>query len=155
MFKSSSGNKIFGLCFKFFSYFQNIDNLSQTWECYKEISLRETYFGRRMFLRREKLTLISRVRTFFWPKTGWKRASSYFFHRLARIPGTPYTLAAGFAFGAAASFTPFIGLHFILGGVLAWIIRANFLSSAIGTAVGNPWTFPFIWVGIYEFGKFC
>ena len=106
-----------------------------------------------MFLRREKLTLFSKVRTFFWPKTGWKRASSYFFHRLARIPGTPYTLAAGFACGAAVSFTPFIGLHFILGGLFAWILRANFLSSAIGTAVGNPWTFPFIWVGIYEIGK--
>ena len=107
-----------------------------------------------MFLRREKLSLISRVRTFFWPKSGWKRASSYFFHRLIRIPGTPYSLAAGFACGAAVSFTPFIGLHFILGGVLAWVIRANLLSSAIGTAVGNPWTFPFIWFGIYEFGKF-
>jgi uncharacterized protein len=106
-----------------------------------------------MFLRRNKLSVWSKVRDFFWPKLGWRRSFAYIFHRLARIPGTPYTLAAGFACGAAISFTPFVGLHFILGGILAWIIRANILSSAIGTAVGNPWTFPFIWVGIYEIGK--
>jgi uncharacterized protein (DUF2062 family) len=107
-----------------------------------------------MFLRRNKLTVTSKIRDFFWPKSGWRRSYAYIFYRLARIAGTPYTLAAGFACGAAISFTPFIGLHFILGGILAWVIRANILSSAIGTAIGNPWTFPFIWVGIYEVGKF-
>ncbi len=37
--------------------------------------------------------------------------------------------------------------------VLAWGIRANLISSAIGTVVGNPWTFPFIWVWVYELGR--
>ena len=27
-------------------------------------------------------------------------------------------------------------------------------TSAIGTAVGNPWTFPFIWAAIYRTGAF-
>ena len=31
-------------------------------------------------------------------------------------------------------------------------MRANIIASAIGTAVGNPWTFPFIWVWIYKLG---
>ena len=44
-------------------------------------------------------------------------------------------------------FTPLIGFHFILAAVLAWVLRGNIIASAIGTAVGNPWTFPFIWFG--------
>lgn len=84
---------------------------------------------------------------------GWRRTVDYLKHRVGRIPGTPYQIAAGFACGAAISFTPFVGLHFILGGTWAWLIRANILSSVIGTAVGNPWTFPFIWVWIYQCGQ--
>ncbi|PPR66964.1 MAG: hypothetical protein CFH02_01559, partial [Alphaproteobacteria bacterium MarineAlpha3_Bin1] len=36
---------------------------------------------------------------------------------------------------------------------LAWIIRTNILAAAIGTAVGNPWTFPFIWTWLYQSGS--
>lgn len=93
-----------------------------------------------------------RLRNFFWPRSGWRRSTQYIVHRLSRLPGTPYSLAAGFACGAAASFTPFVGLHIVLAAFLAWIIRANLLASLIGTAVGNPWTFPFIWVWIYKLG---
>jgi len=107
---------------------------------------------RAMFLRRDKISIFGRVRDFFWPRAGWHRSSRYLFHRLARISGTPYALAGGFACGAAVSFTPFVGLHFILAAIMALMIRANVLSSAIGTAIGNPWTFPFIWVWVYELG---
>ncbi|MBF0248138.1 MAG: DUF2062 domain-containing protein [Alphaproteobacteria bacterium] len=75
------------------------------------------------------------------------------FHRVARIPGSAYSLAAGFACGAAISFTPFIGLHFVLSALLAHILRANIVASAIGTVVGNPWTFPFIWMGVFRLGS--
>lgn len=105
-----------------------------------------------MFQRRHKATLLDKIIGFFWPKAGWKRSTKYIGHRVARIPGSPYSIAAGFACGAAVSFTPFVGLHFIFGGLLAWIVRGNILASAIGTAVGNPWTFPFIWLGIYKLG---
>ena len=50
------------------------------------------------------------------------------------------------------SFTPFVGLHFVLSAILAWSIRANIIASVIGTAVGNPWTFPFIWTWLYQTG---
>ncbi|MEQ9448058.1 MAG: DUF2062 domain-containing protein, partial [Rhodospirillaceae bacterium] len=33
------------------------------------------------------------------------------------------------------------------------LLRGSIIASAIGTVVGNPWTFPFIWVGTYEVGK--
>jgi len=106
-----------------------------------------------MFDRRSKPTPARRVLNFLWPSIGWRRASSYMLHRLARLPGSAYSIAAGFACGAAVSFSPFVGLHFILGGLWAWMIRANIVASAIGTAIGNPWTFPFIWVWIFEVGS--
>lgn len=73
-------------------------------------------------------------------------------HRLARIPGTPYAIAAGFACGAAVSFTPFLGFHFLLAALLAWIIGANIFTSAMGTIIGNPWTFPAILPATYYVG---
>ena len=105
-----------------------------------------------MFQRRSKPNLVVRLREFFWPSSGWHRSTRYVFHRVARIPGSSYSIAAGFACGAAISMTPFVGLHFVLSAILAYIIRANILASAIGTAIGNPWTFPFIWVWIYNVG---
>lgn len=105
-----------------------------------------------MFQRRRKLNSVEKVREFFWPSAGWHRSTRYVFHRVARIPGSSYSLAAGFACGAAISMTPFVGLHFIISAMVAYAMRANVLASAIGTAVGNPWTFPFIWVWIYNLG---
>lgn len=73
-------------------------------------------------------------------------------HRVARLPGPPHSIAAGFACGAAISFMPLVGLHFALGALWAWLVRGNIVASMIGTAVGNPWTFPFIWVASYKVG---
>jgi len=106
-----------------------------------------------MFNRRNKLSFGSKISGFIWPAAGFRRAGRYLLHRLSRLPGTPYALAGGFACGAAASFTPFVGLHFILAALIAWITRANILASAIGTAVGNPWTLPFIWIWIHSLGN--
>lgn len=106
-----------------------------------------------MFERRKKLSFGAKIFTFFWPSAGFRRAGQYMVHRLSRLPGSPYALACGFACGAAASFTPLVGLHFILAALLAWLLRADLLASAIGTAVGNPWTFPFIWVWLYSLGN--
>ncbi len=99
------------------------------------------------------MSVPDRLREFLWPRTGWERSAKYVFHRVARLPGTPHAIAGGFACGAAISFTPFVGLHIVLAALLAWSIRANIISSAIGTVVGNPWTFPFIWVWVYELGN--
>jgi uncharacterized protein (DUF2062 family) len=73
-------------------------------------------------------------------------------HRLARMNVSPHTLAIGFAAGAFASFTPFIGLHFILAALTALVVRGNLIASAVGTVVGNPITFPFIWIASYNLG---
>ena len=106
-----------------------------------------------MFGRRNPLPVHHRVWSVVWPKAGWRRASRYMAHRVRRLPGTPYRIAAGVASGAAVSFTPFIGLHFVAAALLALLLRGNVVASAIGTAAGNPWTFPFIWTWIYTLGQ--
>ncbi len=106
-----------------------------------------------MFQRRRKLQPHHRLRNLIWPTTGFRRSFSYLWHRVARLPATPHEIAGGFAFGAAISFTPFVGGHLVLAALMSWVSRSNIIAAAIGTAVGNPWTFPFIWAWIYTLGS--
>lgn len=105
-----------------------------------------------MFKRREKQKWTTKIRNFLWPKLGVFRLMQYNSLRVGRIADTPYRIAAGLACGVFVSFTPFIGFHVILAIVIAYIIRANMFASVVGTIVGNPWTFPFIWAVIYNVG---
>ena len=56
--------------------------------------------------------------------------------------------------GIGVAFTPFVGLHIVLACAIAWSFGGNLIAGAIGTAVGNPVTYPFIWAGTYEVGQF-
>jgi len=105
-----------------------------------------------MFRRRQPLSALKQLRAVIWPERGFRRLLSYIFQRIIRLPGTPASIASGFASGIAASFTPFLGLHFILAGALAMLFRGNVLASVIGTFFGNPWTFILIWLADYEVG---
>jgi uncharacterized protein (DUF2062 family) len=105
-----------------------------------------------MFRRRKPLSVLKQLRAVIWPERGFRRLFSYLVQRIIRLPGTPASIASGFASGVAASFTPFLGLHFILAGALALLLRGNVLASAIGTFFGNPWTFILIWLADYEVG---
>jgi uncharacterized protein (DUF2062 family) len=83
---------------------------------------------------------------------GLSRAWRYTMRRMARIRVSPHKLAIGFAAGVFAAFTPFIGFHFALGALIALVVRGNVIASAIGTFVGNPITFPFMWIASYNLG---
>jgi len=82
-----------------------------------------------------------------------KRASLFYFLKLIRVKDSKDTLAIGFACGSMVSFSPFIGFHFFLAIIFAYILRGNIVASLIGTFVGNPFTFPFIWIFIYKIGN--
>lgn len=82
------------------------------------------------------------------------RYSRYMLLKLDKIKATPYAVAAGFACGVAISFTPFVGFHMVLAALTAVIIRSSILASALGTLMGNPWTFPIIWPTILFTGRF-
>ena len=105
-----------------------------------------------MFRRRTPLTRLRQIRSFVWPERGFRRLFSYLFQRVVRLHDTSGSLAIGVASGVAASFLPFIGLHFLIAALLALLFRGNVLASAIGTLFGNPWTFLFIWVADYRLG---
>jgi len=106
-----------------------------------------------LFARRDKLSFSQRLKTWMWPQRGWRRSCSYVWRRVWRLDGTPHTIALGFASGVFASFTPFMGLHFLIGFGVAWVLRGNLLASALGTFVGNPLTFPFIWWAALTLGN--
>lgn len=105
-----------------------------------------------MLGRRHRPPLAARMASAIWPRCGWRRALRYWVNRIQRLPSTPDRLAGGFAIGAAVSCLPYVGLHFLLAGAGAWIVRANLVAAAIGTLVANPWTFPLIWWGSYRIG---
>ncbi len=60
----------------------------------------------------------------------------------------PRRVALAFAVGIFIGMSPLLGLHTILGIVLAWQLRLNKLVTLIGVYVTNPWTI----VPIYTFG---
>ena len=82
------------------------------------------------------------------------RIISYYKLRLARLPDSNYAISSGFACGAMVSFTPLLGFHFVLAIIFAYLMRGNFIAALIGTVVGNPLTFPFIWGFIYKIGTY-
>ena len=75
------------------------------------------------------------------------------FEKLSELNASENSVALGFACGAAISMTPFIGFHTLLAASTAFLIKASVLASLVGTIVGNPWTFAFIWPASYELGR--
>jgi uncharacterized protein (DUF2062 family) len=45
-----------------------------------------------------------------------------------------------------------MGFHFVGAALLSVVMRGNIIASAIGTAIGHPWTFPFIWLWTHNLG---
>jgi uncharacterized protein (DUF2062 family) len=105
-----------------------------------------------MFRRREKQTIMQRMREAAWPSMGWSRAWDYYRHRLFRRSDSPGQITAGLAIGVGISFVPLLGTHFVQAVIVAWLVRANALAAFIGTAVGNPWTFPLMFWLDYKVG---
>ncbi|MBV1885567.1 MAG: DUF2062 domain-containing protein [Parvibaculaceae bacterium] len=106
-----------------------------------------------MFKRRVELHPFEKLREVFWPRSGWLRVAQYSWIRVWRLSATPHAIAAGVAAGGFVSCTPFLGFHFLMAGAIAWLFRGNIIASAFGTFVGNPITFPFIWIGTYDLGR--
>ena len=107
-----------------------------------------------MFLRRDQLSLRHRLLNWVWPRIGWGRTITYYWHRLQRIPGTSSSIAAGFACGMAASMSPAVGTHALVGLGLAYVVRGSLVASVIGTLAINPWTAPPVWFSTYYTGAF-
>ncbi len=106
-----------------------------------------------VFKRRDKPSLGRRMQGWIYPPGGWKRAFSYNWHRLRRLPDRPGRIARGVACGVFVCFTPFFGFHFIIAVLLAWLIQGNKIAAFLATFVGNPLTFPVIAAMSIELGE--
>ena len=105
-----------------------------------------------MFKRRRAQSRIDRVRSIVWPDRGFVRLFSYVIQRIKRMSGSTLSIATGAAWGAAVSFTPFLGLHLLVGMMLAYLTRGNLLACLFATFIGNPWTFPLFFYLEYRLG---
>ena len=94
-----------------------------------------------VFKRRDPRSILRILGDAVWPRGGWVRGFQYVRHRMHRLPGTPEQIARGVFAGVFASFTPFFGLHFVVAGLLAWVMRGSILAALLGTFFGNPLTY--------------
>ena len=108
-----------------------------------------------LFKRRKPLSIFDKLFGFIRPKTGYSRAIVYLKKRFYRMTDSNYSMAMGFTCGAMLSFTPFVGFHFIIAGFIAYLINASIFMAALGTLVGNPWTFPLMWWASLKVGNWA
>jgi uncharacterized protein (DUF2062 family) len=106
-----------------------------------------------LFRRRRPEGYFDRMRTALWPRRSFGRSFQYFIKRVLRLTATPHAIAAGVAAGVFASWTPLLGFHFILAFALSYVLAGNMVAAAIGTAFGNPLSFPFIWTLTIKIGN--
>lgn len=104
--------------------------------------------------RQRRTDIWHRMSEYLWPSIGWIAFLRHSELKLKRTKGSAHLLALGFACGIFSSFTPFVGLHILLTGFLAIITRSSIIAGCIGTLIGNPWTFPFIWLWSLRLGDF-
>lgn len=107
-----------------------------------------------LFRRKHPPKWTERLRVMLWPRRSWVRSVKYLSKRVLRLTATPHAVSAGVAAGVFASFTPFLGFHFVIAFAVAYFIAGNFIAAASGTFFGNPLTFPFIWASTYNLGQF-
>jgi uncharacterized protein (DUF2062 family) len=72
--------------------------------------------------------------------------------RLVSLRASPHEIALGCALGAFVSITPLLGVQTAMAIVFAFVLRASVPAAIIGTFVGNPLSWPFIWVSTYMMG---
>ena len=102
--------------------------------------------------RRQAPTIWERVTIWMWPRRSWRRSLRYMVLRLERLDATPHAVGLGLAIGVFAAFQPILGFQMLFAGILAWILRGTIAAALMGTLIGTPATWPFMWLASYEVG---
>jgi len=110
--------------------------------------------NRRRGTHRKKRSFWGHTREWLWPSSGWFAFLRWLELVLKRKSGSSHEVAIGFSAGVFISFLPIMGFHFLGGALVAFLLGGNILASAIGTFVGNPWTFPLIWLSAFDLGNY-
>jgi uncharacterized protein (DUF2062 family) len=81
--------------------------------------------------------------------------NSRYLERLVSLDDSPQRIALGFAVGVFLAFTPLLGLHTLLGLLLAFAFGLNRVAVLVGLFINNPWTlFPIYGLATYVGGLF-
>jgi len=83
----------------------------------------------------------------------WRRRFRILVLELLGREEPPERVAAAIALGIGIGFSPFIGLHIWIALGLALLFRLNKIDAALGTLVGNFWTWPPIFHFGYRLGR--
>ena len=83
---------------------------------------------------------------------GWWQGARESIRRLLRQRATAHEIALGCALGAFVSITPLLGVQTLMAIVMAFLLRASVPAAIVGTFIGNPLSWPFIWVSTYLMG---
>lgn len=65
---------------------------------------------------------------------------------LLHIDDTPHRTALAFGVGVLIAFSPFIGIHFGIALLVAFVFRLNRVAILFGTYLNNPWTLAPIYI---------
>jgi uncharacterized protein (DUF2062 family) len=66
---------------------------------------------------------------------------------VVRVKDSPRKIAISFAIGVLIGMSPFLGIHTVMGIIVAWLFKLNKFVTIIGVYITNPWTI----VPIYTF----
>ena len=73
--------------------------------------------------------------------------------KLLHVHDTPERTAAAFALGVVLGFSPFLGLHTVIGLVLAFAFNLNRVAVLIGIYLHLPWFMPAFYGAATAFGS--
>jgi len=104
--------------------------------------------------KKKRKDALHHMQEWVWPSIGGRAFLRFWEIKIKRARGSSHAIALGFAGGVFASFTPFMGLHIPLAILVSWPFGGSMIMAFIGTLVGNPWTFPLIWLWTYNLGNF-
>ncbi len=107
---------------------------------------------RRRGVHTKKRTVWQKYTEYLWPSMGVNAFLRWLEIRIKRTPEGRDKVAMGAAVGMFATFIPLVGLQVLLMLGLCKLLRGNFWVSVLISFLGNPWTFPFIWLVSYQLG---
>lgn len=104
------------------------------------------------FSRLDTRAWLDKLRLGVWPRGGLGRAWHQRVLQLTRLEASPVAVALGLAVGVFMAFQPIIGFQMLLAGAVALAFRASVGAAMLGTFIGTPATWPFMWVASYWLG---
>jgi hypothetical protein len=92
------------------------------------------------------------LQEWLWPSMGLRAMLRFMEIRIKHQQGTEHKIALGFAVGVFIGFIPTVG-QVMASMILAYVLGGHILAAVVGSFVGNPWTFPFMWAWEYQLGS--